>query len=466
MAYDYIDLHPGRGPLYEQLYEALKQAVESGRLPKGSRIPSIRKLSEDLGISRTTIESAYQQLAIEGYIKSEPQRGYFVIFGSRPLSRPSPGRRLPPPALPSPIRFDLGTDRIDASHADLKLWKRHIREVLTRQDLLTSYGDPQGEPALREALSAYAYRLRGVSAGPDTIVVAAGTQTLLSIVCGLTGEKRVALEEQGFRQAEQVFSDCRMEISFLPNDGAGPSISHLKASGARLIYVNPSHASGTISAIPMSRRYELLEWARETGGLIIEDDYNGELRYNARPIPALQGMGDNQPVVYLGSFSKLLLPSVRISYMALPQNLASIYRERSSNYNQTASKTEQLALASYIGSGQMERHLRRLRKLYGEKSQIMLKALRGAFPHIPFILQETALYCSFSLPDPLAEALVKAASVEGVRLRFRREGGRAVMVIGFAGVDPENILPSVEALKKAWEPFQEELDALDSKILL
>ena len=181
-----------------------------------------------------------------------------------------------------------------------------------------------------------------------------------------------------------------MEISFLPNDGAGPSISHLKASGVRLIYVNPSHASGTISAIPMSRRYELLEWARETGGLIIEDDYNGELRYNARPIPALQGMGDNQPVVYLGSFSKLLLPSVRISYMALPQNLASIYRERSSNYNQTASKTEQLALASYIGSGQMERHLRRLRKLYGEKSQIMLKALRGAFPHIPFILQESA----------------------------------------------------------------------------
>lgn len=464
MAYDYIDLRPGSGPLYGRLYEALKRAIESGRLAKGSRVPSIRKLSEDLGLSRTTIESAYQQLSVEGYIKSEPQRGYFVIFGSRPLSPPSRGdRRLPPPAFLSHIRFDLGTDRIDASHADLKLWKRHIREILTRQDLLISYGDPQGEPALREALSAYAYRLRGVAAEPENIVVAAGTQPLLSIVCGLTRRKKVALEEQGFRQAEQVFADCGMEICFLPSDGAGPSLSHLQESGAKLVYVNPSHTSGTAGAVPMSRRYELLAWARETGSLIIEDDYNGELRYNARPIPALQGLGENQPVVYLGSFSKLLLPSVRISYMALPQELASLYRRRASNYNQTASKTEQLALASYIGSGQMERHLRRLRKLYGEKSQSMMRALRAAFPHIPFALQETALYCSFSLPEALAESLVHSAEEGGIRLRYRREGGRAAMVIGFAGTPLEDIPAAVEALKTVWEPFRKELESLGGR---
>ena len=457
MAYDYITLHPGNGALYEQLYGALKQAIESGKLQKGDRVPSIRKLSEDLGISRTTIENAYQQLSVEGYIRSEPQRGYFVIFGSRRLASPSPGRQLPAPVPVSHAQFDLGTDRIDNSHTDLKLWKRHIRDVLNRQDLLTSYGNPQGELTLREALSEYAYRLRGVFASPENIVVAAGTQTLLSIVCGLTGEKQVALVEQGFRQAEQVFSDCNIGIRFLSDDGEGPSICQLKQSGVRLIYVNPSHASEKTSAIPMSRRYELLDWAREAGGLIIEDDYNGELRYNARPIPALQGIGENQPVVYLGSFSKLLLPSVRISYMALPQELAAIYRRRASNYNQTASKTEQLALASYIGSGQMERHLRRLRKLYGEKSQLMLKALRESFPSIRFILQETALYCSFSLPQPLAEKLVKSADEAGIRLRYRREGSHAVMVIGFSGIPPEDIEPAVDTLKSVWKPFLEEL---------
>lgn len=452
LAYDYIELQEGGGPLYQQLYLSLKAAMEGGRLKQGERMPSIRKFSEDLGVSRTTVEGAYQQLCVEGYLKSEPKRGYFVLAGEQPPSHPRRPSLAPPPSRES-FRYNLGTDCADGENADLKIWKRHVRDVLNRKELIVSYGDHQGEKALRQALSQYASRARGVSAGADELGVGAGSQPLLYLLCGLAGERRVAIEERGFAQAEQVFSDCGMEVLRLPSDQNGLNPEALLACGARLAYVSPSSPVSSGSAMPTSRRFQLLAWAQQTGGILVEDDYNGELRYNARPIPAMQGMAGGERVAYLGSFSKLLLPSVRVGYMALPPALLPLYRARAQNYNQTASKIEQLALAAYISSGQMERRLRRLRKLYAAKSQQMGRCLAQALPGMPFTLRETALYYSLPVPEALAQPMCQAAARHGLRVRPRRSGLGPSLALSFSGLPLEDIPQAIGLLGEAWASF-------------
>ena len=452
MTYDYLQLDKSAAvPLYRQLYLCIRKAVESGHLQKGDRLPSVRRLAGDLALSCTTVEAAYQQLCVEGYIRSSPQRGYFALNAKRdgPEREPAPLAFRRAPSLP--VRYNFGSDCVDIGNIDIKIWRRNVRAALNRQNVLASYGDHQGEPELREALSSYSYGARGVVAQPGQIVVGAGTQPLLSILCGLMGPERrsVAMEEPGFPQAEQVFTDSGISVRKLPCDENGIRMDALEQSGARLAYVSPSNRVRTGSGIPMSRRMELLNWAARTGGVIMEDDYNGELRYRARPVPAMQGIAGGRGVVYLGSFSKLLLPSVRIGYMALTPELLTRYLPRAANYNQTASKVEQFALAEYIRSGQMERHLRRLRKLYGAKSETLIRALRRAFgSRAEILLQETPLTLILTIhTEKSAAELCRLALESGVRVQQTKDGR---LRLGFAGIPLNDIGDAVRCLKDAW----------------
>ncbi len=455
MTYDYILLDfTLETPLYQQLYLAVKNAIESGNLTKGEKLPSIRKLAGDLQLSCTTVSAAYQQLCVEGYLAPQPQRGYFVL----PSAKKSEEHSRPPvsemPVSRRKIRYNFGSDCVDSANTDIKIWRRHIRDVLNRQEVLSAYGNHQGEPELREVLSAYSYGMRGVAAAPEQIVIGAGTQPLLSILCGLLkdGHHSVAIEEPGFLQAEQVFADCGMNVIHLPADESGICMDALRESGAKLVFVSPSNRVRTGAGIPVSRRYELLEWARESGGILIEDDYNGELRYRARPIPAMQGMDGGQNVVYIGSFSKLLLPSVRIGYMVLPARLLERYRTRAARYNQTASKVEQLALSRYIRDGQLERHLRGLRKLYAAKSELLLHALTEAFgDRVHPLLQETPLCVEVTVKvETSSENLRTLAERNGVRVMPVSGSSPAKVTLGFAGIPTDDILPAVQCLKSAW----------------
>lgn len=456
MTYDYLQLDKeSNTPLYQQLYFSIKNAVESGHLKKGDKLPSIRKLAEDLSLSCTTVDSAYQQLCVEGYICAKPQRGYFALAAQADGANP----KMPPVTqiVNRPcemVRYNFGSDCVDSENIDAKIWRRHIRDVLNRQEVIASYGEHQGEPELRAALSTYSYGVRGVVALPERIVIGAGTQPLLSILCGLLGSSRsVAMEEPGFLQAEQVFADCGFAVKKLPGDENGVSMDDLRKSGAGLVFVNPSNRVTTGMSIPMSRRFELLEWARESGGIIIEDDHNGELRYRAHPIPAMQGIGGGESVVYIGSFSKLLLPSVRIGYMVLTPELLERYRRRAANYNQTASKIEQLALSGYIKSGQLERHLRRLRKLYSDKSCKLIKALEETFGDtVNILLQETPLTLILTVHSrKSAKELCRLALEKGVRV-MTASGGEKIR-LGFAGIPLDDIEPAVLCLKDAWKDF-------------
>ncbi|MBW7573870.1 MocR-like pyridoxine biosynthesis transcription factor PdxR [Caproiciproducens faecalis] len=454
MTYDYLILDADSGtPLYQQLYLTMKASIEAGHLAKGERLPSIRRLAEDLKLSCTTVENAYQQLCVEGYIQSRPQRGYFVLTAAHDDVRRKPRRVGTLPAYAPAIRYNFGSDCVDSDNIDIKVWRRHIREVLNRQEVIAGYGEHQGEYALREALSAYTYSVRGVVASPEQIVIGAGTQPLLTILCGLLNghDTRVAMEEPGFLQAEQIFSDCGLSVLHLPADESGIRMDALKESGVKLLFVSPSNRIQTGASLPMGRRFELLSWAKETGGIIIEDDYNGELRYNARPIPAMQSMAGSESIVYIGSFSKLLLPSVRIGYMVLPEPLLERYLARASRYNQTASKIEQLALSGYIKSGQLERHLRRLRKLYAAKSTALMKALKNAFGgRMEILLEETLLYLILDYKtEKTSQELCALAAENGVRTMPPQDGTHRVR-LGFAGIPIREIGAAVECLKSAW----------------
>lgn len=463
MTYDFIELNQNIStPLYQQLYQTISIAIENGNIPFGTKLPSIRKLSEDLHLSRTTIETAYQQLCVEGYIKSIPQKGYYVqIAPKHSYSTIEISTSQDTVLINSKknIIYDLGSDRADSNETDIRLWRSHIKNILKNENIISSYGDPQGEPSLRNALALYSHGVRGAVTDESRIIIGSGTQSLLYILCGLISEKRkcsVAMEEGGFPLAERVFIDCGCTIKKLKSDADGVLSEELYNSDANILFINPSGNLKTGEPMRMSRRSELLKWAESTDSIIIEDDYNGELRYNSRPIPALQSADSNR-VIYIGSFSKLLLPSVRIGYTVLTPELLKIYRSRAGSYNQTSSKIEQLALAEYIKSGELERRLRRLRKLYRDKSSIILREFNNTFLNSPLkinaTLQETSLCFTITVESNYSiEELLKSAAQEGVRLSLIKSTDKRNigLKLGFGGISIDNIPPAITALKSAW----------------
>ena len=421
----FLDEHSGI-PMYRQLYDSIKCKICGGELTVGEKLPSIRKISDELGVSRTTVEQAYQQLCVEGYLVSRPQSGYFVEAAVTEKNVPSSednscGR-------PEPyVKYDFGSRYVDSRGSDLDLWRKYVRAVLSREDTVSSYGHYQGEPELRGQLAHYGSLLR-----------------------------TVGIESPCFPHAERVFRDFRLNITELGQDKYGVIPQELYDSGADVLYINPSNTESMGRPMPVSRRAELLRWAECTNGLIIEDDYNGALRFRSRPVPAMQGMGGGERVIYLGSFSKLLMPSVRISYMALPPELAALYRSRGESYNQTSSKIEQLALAEYIRDGHIEKRLRRLRKIYSVKSELLLSLLNEYFGKTAKIrLAETALCAELSFGCRVSSAELASIALDGgIRIiPMQTDGGFVKLRLSFAGIPPEKMPDGVRLLYGIISPY-------------
>lgn len=457
MIYDFLEIDKNSVEhLYEQIYNGIKTAVMSGSLHRGDKLPSIRRLSDDLGISRTTVESAYEQLCAEGYAVNKPKKGFFVevdnAFDTIVPIRKKESVHTSADNFAAPMKYDFSSASIDSRYIDIKFWKRCVKDVLDKHYIISSYGSAQGEEVLRQALCDYSRSVRGVAADVDRIIVGAGTQALLSILLGLCGEygKNVAIEKGFFPQGEQIFSDFGFTFTHLKADKNGIVLDESLRS--RILFINSSGSIRGSAPIPINKRLELIRWAEKNDAIIIEDDYNGELRYNSKPVPALQGMcGDR--VVYIGSFSKLLLPSVRISYMVLPEHLSELYRSRSENYNQTSSKVEQLAFAKYIHSGRLEKQLRKLRKVYSVKSEILLNSLKEKFSDCSIIeVIETALCVRIKLNTPHnMEYLKKAAYESGIKLgKCREKNDLKYFYLCFSGIEEEKIPQAVECLWEAW----------------
>lgn len=390
MISDFINLDRSLNePMYSQIYLELKKAIENGNINADEKIPSVRKLSADLEVSKTTVETAYNLLCAEGYVINKPQKGFFVEKGLY-IEKSEASHKADNQSEKPVYEYDFSGKGIDSECSNIREWRKYVKDILNREYLLNTYSENQGEEELRKAIAKYAFTTRGVNTTPERIIIGSGTQTLLAILCGLLGKgKKVAIEKNTFPQAEQVFRVMNYKVMYTEADSKGITPESLDRIMPDVLFLNPNHNRTNGVGLSATRKVLLINGAKKNKCLIVEDDYNGELRYNTHSMMSMQSMSDGEHV-YIGSFSKILLPSVRISYMVLPPKLTEEYKKNRENYNQTTSKIEQLALAEYIKAGKLEKHLRKSRRYYKTKSERMRECLSRYFDD--FTLNETSMY--------------------------------------------------------------------------
>ena len=342
--------------LYMQIYDYYKNLIESGKLPEGAKLPSIRRCAEERNVSKTTVESAFMCLCDDGYVMPKSQSGYYV--SKRGVTPKIITQKEQKNDDANRIIYDFSSSGVDSESFNMDIWRRYVKSALRQTEKLLFYGEPQGEIELRREISEYVRRNRNCVCNEENIVIGAGVQTLLNILCPLVkNRKTVYFEDKNYKQGIAIFENFGYKIS--------------DKSKSNILYVSPSYSSKTGDTMSINERFALVDFARENNKIIIEDDYGSEFRYLNRPTPSLQGLDGGENVVYLGTFSKLLLPSIRISFMILPNSLLMDYKEKNGLYNQTVSKADQIALCSYIRDGHLDSQIRKTRKLYMQKSKAL-----------------------------------------------------------------------------------------------
>ena len=440
-----------RTTLTEQLYTALRGDMERGSIRPGERMPSKRELAAHLNISTATVEAAYARLISEGRCESRPRSGIYAL--SQPFAAAETQRTEKPP-----VRWNFGTGAADAGHFPYATWARLMREVLSEQSttLLLS-GDPQGDAALRREIAGYLHRMRGVDVSPDAIVLGSGTEVLVSALVSLIGRERLfAVEDPGYSRVRRILVASGARIVPTPLCDGAIDIRSLYAGGAGAAYVTPTHQFPTGEEMQTGQREALLRWARETGGYILEDDYDSEFRFSGVNASALRAMEGGGQVVYMNTFSRTLAPGLRLSFMVLPMELVPRYRAMHAAC--TVPGFEQETLRKFIAGGYLERHIARMRVVYRARLQTLTDTAKklelgevapcGAGLHV--LLKAGGRAAAGEL-IPLAER----AGVHLTRLcdyAVMQGTGEAnrVVLLGFSGMDEEAIRQGLEALKKAW----------------
>lgn len=440
----------GELPLYEYLYRRIRTDILSGALRAGERLPSKRSLAEHLHLSVITVEGAYAQLSAEGYVYTLPRSGFFVSRLERGL--PPGGRAAVPEEAParSVWVLDLKSTRVDASRFPFAVWSRLTRQVLSEQGTQLLQPLPhQGLPALREAIARDLRENRGLTVSPEQIVVGAGAEYLYLLLAQLLGPEAVfAVEDPGYPKIAQVYRKYGAACRPVPLDGQGLDVAALRASGASVAHISPSHHYPTGLVTPIARRYDLLQWA---GGdrYIIEDDYDSEFRFSGRPIQPLQSIDGRERVIYMNTFSQTIAPSMRIGYLVLPPHLLEKYRRELDFYSCPVPGTEQHVLARFIADGYFEQHLSRMRNEYRARRARVLEAFRrSCFAEKVTISEQGAgLHFLLKLRTDRSDAELKLqAKALGVRLSFLSEYAAVpraefahTLVVNYAGLEQERL---------------------------
>ena len=445
-------------PLYEQLCRFVIGEVRSGRLREGEKLPSKRALCEHLRVSRSTVEAAYEILAAEGYVEARARSGYYVRASLALESTPTaPPERMPESAdRAGRYLYDFSTGDVDTSAFPYASWARINREVVQTMPQLLLLGDARGDPELRLALAEFLRQYRGVRCRPEQIVLGAGGEYLLDLLIRILGpEAAFALEDPGYGGAYRAVRDAGRAFSAIPLDGEGLDATRLAASGASVAFVTPSHQFPTGITMPAGRRAQLLRWAAAAPGrYIVEDDYDSEFRHTTRPIPAMQGM-DGERVVYLGTFSRTIAPSIRASYMVLPGALLRAYREKYARSASTLSRFEQQTLRLFIERGLYARHLRRVGALYRRRRNL-ITGLFSRCRGVRLAGDDAGLHFLMTVGHLPERALVERAAAAGVRVRglseyaFAAREPPSTLVLGYAGLDEEDIRKASQRLMEAW----------------
>lgn len=379
---------------YVEIYEQFKHMILEGKMVEHQKLPSKRKLADNLKVSPLTVEAGYQQLIAEGYVYAIEKKGYFVhkqveLMLSKKESEVMFEHEQEKPTF----KYNFETNIVDTSLFPNTTWARLSREVISENHHeMLNMTPPQGLIDLRIEISRYLEIYRGMDVSPDQIILGSGTTSMIGLLIELLGRKKVyAIEKPGYHRIEQLFKAHEVVIKHIPLDQMGIQIDHLISSHAHVVHVTPSHQYPTGVVMPISRRVELLNWAVHQQGYIIEDDYDSEFRFQGKPIPALQGLDHNDRVIYMNTFTKSLAPSFRMSYMVLPKHLMNRYHELSSYHGCTVPTFEQYVLYKFMHGGFFERHINRMRNHYRMKLE-KIKSILLQYPNIIMHGDEAGLH--------------------------------------------------------------------------
>ena len=470
--------------MYRQLYDKLRRAILDGRLRAGAKLPSTRGLAQELAIARNTVMGAYEQLLAEGYLEGKTGSGTYVartlpeavlnISPVRPTASVTrnPGRlsrrgqtlatnRLGIRYIEPPRPFRPGTPAID--HFPFDLWSRLLAKYWRREPAgLLPYTDPAGYEPLRAAIAEYISAARAVRCDPEQIIVVSGAQQALDLATRLLLDPgdEVWMEDPGYNGARAAFLGAGVKPVAVPidNDGLDVTMGEKLSPHARLAYVTPSHQYPTGVVMTLSRRLGLLRWAERKRRWILEDDYDSEFRYASRPVPSLQGLDKSGTVIYCGTFSKVLFPSLRLGYIVVPASLVDAFRGAKAVVDRHCPTVEQAVLAEFIAEGHLARHIRRMRMLYLERKDALLEILRRELAGaVEVRSHEAGMHVVGWLKKGERDSVVSRRAlelgVEAPALTSYREkpGGRGGLVLGYAAYSEPQLRSAVRILAKAME---------------
>jgi GntR family transcriptional regulator/MocR family aminotransferase len=438
-----------RVPLRAQLEHGLRELIRGGALPADAQLPSSRTLAADLEVSRRVVVDAYEQLIAEGYLHGEERSGTRVASVDAATASEAP-------AEPRPARYDLHPGIPSLASFPRSAWVKATAAALRdAPDAALAYPNPRGAPALRAVLADYLRRVRAVATDPERIVICSGFRQALSLLVRTLGAPVVAVEEPGMVGRADTLRTAGAAPVPIAVDADGLRVDLLAASAAQAAVVAPAHQFPLGVTLSPRRRASLLAWAR-TGGLVIEDDYDAEFRYDRQPIGAMHGLAPEH-VVYIGTASKTLAPALRLAWMALPRALVDAVTEVKHNHDSGSPTIDQLALAHMITTGTYERHLRRLRRTYRERRDRLVAALRRHQPSAQVAGTAAGLHLMLNLPESLDTAKLADAArrleldVTPVEryLVSGPTGGPSSLVIGYGNIAASAIDAAVRALGQA-----------------
>ena len=493
-------------PLYRQIYDQLRLQIMNGSLDAGSKLPSIRRLGEELGISRNTVEAAYLQLSSEGYVLSRVGSGFVVeALELKAESRPSQlqkasqkflqrlayttlwpldqnaqsqqATRVSPDnaadattadSSSQPVRpYDFTYGNLEPFSFPTKTWRKLMAEVLATDKgsaSASTYSNNLGFPQLRQQIANYLHNYAGVNCHPAQIVIQAGTQNSMQNLLTLFDPIRdvIGMEEPGYDGVRAVFENNRFRLFPLPvTEGHYTFLNNLYKSHARLVYVTPSNQFPTGTILPLSERQRLINWANEANAYIIEDDYCREYRYRTSPLPSLQSLDQSERVIYMGTFSKSISPALRISYLVLPPELLFEWNRHFQSYYSEVPWINQAVLAAFMEYGYWEKHLHKMQTMNRRKHQALLAALKEFMGDRVEVLEKSS-GLHILIGDRQGrdqEELIQLAGNAGVSIygtnRYwiaENHPMQNFVLIGFSAIREQDIRPGIAGLAKAWYP--------------
>lgn len=467
-----INLKKGKEhrPLYEQIYSQIKLDIINGYLSPNERILGTRTLAKMLDVSRNTVDRAYLQLTLEGYIESRKNAGFYVLRLPKVLCSSREKNPFDVNYMDEEIlrQENIVYDLTNSSHTSnlfpKKVWKKHYITALEQLELaerLSSLQPFQGDVVLRKEICRYLERIRGVVCHPRQVIITSGLQQSLDYLCQFLGKnKNVLMEEPSYPKAREIFIKNSCNISTGKVDVKGLDISKLSnAVNIDMIYTTPSHQFPLGMIMPISRRQKLLEFAEQNDSFVIEDDYDSELRYYEKPVPALKSIDYPDRVIYLGTFSKILSPSFRMSYIVLPKQFTEGFLELFRLHNSTVNLINQIALANVLSSGDYDRLVRKMSHIFKKRYEAFQNGFDTFQVPIRVSHNVSGQYFLVNFPTKINQyEMIKRALDEGVKvydtMQFWQEEAECPhehLFLGFSKIELEDIPDCMERLKKAWD---------------